>query len=63
MDANHAYEPEVDQTKQNELLEKVHSLETKLAKDDDTQVEHNQMKKSVKIRSYFKSWKSYRRSC
>ena len=33
----------------NELLEKVRSLETKLAKDDDIQVELNQMKKSIKM--------------
>ena len=32
-----------------ELLEKVRSLETKLAKDDDVQVELNQMKKLVEM--------------
>ena len=36
----------------NELLEKVRSLEAKLANDDDIQVELNQMKKSIKMLNY-----------
>ena len=36
----------------NKLLEKVRSLETKLAKDDDIQVELNQIKKSLKMLNF-----------
>ena len=38
--------------KKNEILENVHSLETKLAKSKGVQVELNQMKKSAKMLNF-----------